>query len=439
MSRLVGLMIADAARRAALPLERAVADTRGAQEAVLALMMHRNRNTEYGREYGFAGVRNLTEYARRVPVVGYEDLQDRIDRITRGEPNVLTVENPALFARAQGTTGRPKLIPVTPTCLKTGGLTLWLHYARRDQPRMFDGRLMIIVSPAIEGRTPGNIPYGAMSGMVVKDVPRRVRSAYAVPSEVFEIDSYAAKYYALLRLGLAVNVTFLAAANPPSLLSLAEFADRYGNSLIRDIHDGTLSDHFEVSPAIYAMLARRLKAAPARARALEQMRARRGRLVPADYWPDLALLGCWKGGTAGCFTQKLPPWYDPDGRRMPPIRDMGYLASGTRMSVPVSDRSTGGVLTVHANVFELVPADEVEDRPDAQESWRYVPAADVEIGQKYYVFISTTGGLYRYDVNDVVEVVDRYRTAPVVELRRKGRGMPSMAGEIEAEEKLGRY
>src|SRR5262245_12744102 len=99
MSGLAGLLIALAARRAALPLERAAADTRGAQEAVLARMMRKNRDTEYGREHGFAEVRNLIEYARRVPVVDYEDLRGRIDRITRGETNVLTAENPILFAQ----------------------------------------------------------------------------------------------------------------------------------------------------------------------------------------------------------------------------------------------------------------------------------------------------------------------------------------------------
>lgn len=108
---------------------------------------------------------------------------------------------------------------------------------------------------------------------------------------------------------------------------------------------------------------------------------------------------------------------------------MGYLASEARMSVPVSDRGAGGVLTVQANVFELVPAEDVEGRPDAPESWSYLPAADAEIGREYHVFLTTTGGLYRYDINDVVEVVDRYHTAPVVEFRRKGRGMTNLTGE----------
>jgi hypothetical protein len=429
MSGISALVIAFAARRAAAPFERAVADTRGTQEALLARLLQQNRDTEYGREYGFAGVTSFADYGRKVPVVDYEDLAPRIDRVTRGEKNVLTAEDPLLFAQTSGTTGKPKFIPVTPSCRKAGGLTIWLHYARRDHPALLKKRIVTIVSPAVEGYTEAKIPYGSTSGMVVKEMPRVVQSAYAVPYDAFEIENYEAKYYALLRLGLADQVTFLGTANPSSILMLAEMADRFADSLLRDIHDGGLSDKFDVSPQIRAALAPRLRASPGRARTLESLRAKRGRLVPADYWPDIALLGCWKGGTVGSYIRKLPEWYDPDGRGMPPVRDMGYLASEARMSVPISDRGSGGVLTIHANVFELVPVEDVDARPDAHESWRYLGAADTEVGREYYVFISTTGGLYRYDMNDVVEVVDRYKTAPVVEFRRKGRGMTNLTGE----------
>ncbi len=429
MSGIASWVIGLAARRAAAPFERAVADTRQAQESLLCRMMERNRDTEYGREHGFAGIRTLHQYSQRVPVVDYEDLRPRIDRVTRGEKGVLTAEDPVLFAQTSGTTGKAKFIPVTPTCRKAGGLTVWLHYARKDHPAMFRGRIVTIVSPAVEGMTEGNLPYGSTSGMVVKEMPRIVQSAYAVPYDAFEIADYEAKYYALLRLGLAADVTFLGTANPSSVLMLAEMADRHAETLLRDIRDGGLSSTFAVDPAIRLALASRLRPNPQRARELERMRERRGRLVPADYWPRMALLGCWKGGTVGTYLKKLHAWYDPDDRSMVPVRDMGYLASEARMSVPISDRGSGGVLTVHSNLFELVPAEDVDARPDDHASWRYLPAAEAEIGREYYVFITTSGGLYRYDINDVIEVVDRYRTAPVVEFRRKGRGMTNMTGE----------
>src|SRR5262245_2428787 len=255
MRGLAELLIAAEARRAAGHLERAVADTRHAQETVLARMMQNNRDTEYGRTFDFAKVRNLTDYARRVPVVDDDDIRERIDRFTRAETNVLTAENPVLFAQTSGTTGKPKYIPVTPTDRKAGGLTIWLHYVHRDHPGIFKGKVLSIVSPAVEGYTEGHLPYGSTSGMVVKELPRVVQSAYAIPYAAFEIASYEAKYYTLLRIGLATNVTFLATANPSSVLTLAEQADLHADALIRDIRDGTLSAAFDVSPEIRAALA----------------------------------------------------------------------------------------------------------------------------------------------------------------------------------------
>ena len=114
---------------------------------------------------------------------------------------------------------------------------------------------------------------------------------------------------------------------------------------------------------------------------------------------------------------------------MVPVRDMGYLASEARMSIPVSDHGAGGVLTVHLNVFEFVPAEEVDDRPDEREAWTFLGVGDLEVGREYYIFITTTGGLYRYDINDVIEVVDTYQQTPVVVFRRKGRGMTNLTGE----------
>ena len=426
---LASFLIGFAARRKGKRFEEATRDPAGTQLRLLQQMMERNKDTEYGKEHGFAKVRSLADY-RSVPMIDYEDIRERIDRVTQGEKNVLTAEDPVLFAQTSGTTGSPKYIPVTPTCRTAGGMTAWLHFAKRDHPRMFSGKLVTIVSPAIEGWTEGKLPFGSTSGMVVKEMPKIVQSAYAVPYDVYEIKSYDAKYYAILRLALDTSVTFIGTANPSTVLKLAEMTDRHSESLIRDIRDGGLSSEIEVEPEIRSMLQDRLRANPSRASQLEAWRSKRdGKLLPADYWSDMALLGCWKGGTVGAYVERFRDWYDPDKQRMVPVRDMGYLASEARMSIPVSDQGSGGVLTVHLNVFEFVPAEQVDDNPDDRDKWDFLGAADVEVGHEYYVFVSTTGGLYRYDINDVIEVVGLFNKTPVVEFRRKGRGMTNMTGE----------
>ena len=134
MAGIASFLIALKARSSAAAFEKATHDPTAAQEALLRRMMAKNRDTEYGREHGFAEVRDFAAYRTRVPVVDFEDIRERIDRVTRGEKGVLTAEDPVLFAQTSGTTGTPKYIPVTRTCQQGGGMTTWLHYARRDHP-----------------------------------------------------------------------------------------------------------------------------------------------------------------------------------------------------------------------------------------------------------------------------------------------------------------
>jgi hypothetical protein len=427
---LAATLIALKARHCARPFLKAVGDPGAAQRRLLETILQRNRDTEYGRRHRFSSLRDLAGYQRAVPVVDYEGIRNEIERMTRGEPNVLTAEAPVMFAQTSGTTGVPKFIPVTPTCQKLGGTGTWLYFARRDHPSMLHGKVITVVSPAIEGHTPARIPYGSTSGMVVRELPRIVQKTYAVPYDVFEIEDYDAEYYAVLRFSLPENITLLASANPSSILMLAEMGNRLADALIRDIHDGKLGAEFKIERSLREALSARLRADPERAKQLGRLRAARdGRLLPADCWPNLALIGCWKGGTVGSYLDHFPEWFDPDGRGMPPVRDMGYLASEARMSVPVSDNGAGGVLTVNMNVFEFVPVEEVDAHPDDPEAWSPLGVDAIEVGKEYHVLVTTTGGLYRYDINDVIEVVDRWHGTPVVVFRRKGRGMTNLTGE----------
>lgn len=430
MGKLATTLIALAARKSAARFEKATRNPQTAQHQLLQSILQRNRDTEYGRQYDFGNIKSAGEYANGVPMVEYDDIRSQIDRMTLGEKNLLTSEDPLLFAQTSGTTGNPKYIPVTPTCQKGGGMTTWMHYARKDHPKMLSGKIVTIVSPAIEGWTEGKIPFGSTSGMVVKEMPKLVQSAYAAPYDVFEIKDYDAKYYTLLRFGLESSISFIGTANPSSILMIAEYANKHSEELIKDVRDGTLSSNMDIGSDIRPSLESRFSKNAPRARELERLVARRsGQLLPSDYWPDMALLGCWKGGTVSAYIQKLQGWYDPDQRGMVPVRDLGYLASEARMSIPVSDTGSGGVLTVHLNYFEFVSAEEMDERPDTPDKWTFLTTGELDVGREYYVFITTTGGLYRYDINDVIEVVGKYNETPVIVFLRKGRGMSNLTGE----------
>jgi hypothetical protein len=107
-----------------------------------------------------------------------------------------------------------------------------------------------------------------------------------------------------------------------------------------------------------------------------------------------------------------------------PIRDLGYMASEGRGSTPLVNSGAGGVLNVTSHFFEFVPEAE-RDSPNPT----FLTADELESNREYFIYFTTSAGLYRYDINDVVRVVDFYRNTPVIQFIRKGQGMTSITGE----------
>ena len=114
----------------------------------------------------------------------------------------------------------------------------------------------------------------------------------------------------------------------------------------------------------------------------------------------------------------------PDVFRDVPVRDLGYMASEGRGATPLVNSGAAGVLNVTSHFFEFLPE---EQRDDPNQT--FLTADQLESNREYYIYFTTSAGLYRYDINDVVRVVDFYRNTPVIQFVRKGQGMTSITGE----------
>jgi len=431
--KLTPTAIAIITRKSANRFKAASLDPMKTQQQMLLSLVQANKDTAYGKRYNFASVAGIADYQRQVPVVTYDDLREDMGRVLNGESNIFTAQDPSMFAQTSGTTGEPKFIPVIPTDAGRDHkdiMRTWIYHSYADHPSIFDGKIVSLVSPAVEGHAPSGVPYGSTSGHMYQNMPGIIRRAYSVPYRVFEIADYTAKYYAIMRTAMEQDVTLLCTANPSSILKMCEKGNEFAESIIRDIRDGTLSREFAIEGVIRAELEKRLKRNRARSELLANLRSRRdGVLRPGDYWPNLALVGCWKGGTVGHYLEKFGQWLDPGSSRPVPVRDWGYLASEMRGSIPLSDEGSQGALTVASNFFEFVAPEEVSARPDEPASWSFRTVDEVEDGKEYYIIVTTPAGLYRYDINDIVQVRGYYNATPQIVFLRKGRGMTNLTGE----------
>jgi hypothetical protein len=393
-----------------------------AQDHLLRQILETNADTEFGRHHGFGGITSFQQFQEQVPISTYEDLEPYISAEMQGRPNQLTKEPPVLFTTTSGTTGNRKYIPMTREGKRAKSHLTWLWFCGlyRDHPGIVGGRILSVVSPEVESHAPSGVPCGAESGHAYRTMPGPVRSMYTAPYGVFAIEAYEAKYYTLLRLAAGQNISCIATVNPSTVLLLGDRLAQHTESIIRDVRDGSLSSEFSVAQELRDSL--HLRPDPERARHLERAAAAGGGpLRPGLAWPELAAIGCWKGGTVGAYLAKFDTYFP---QRLP-IRDFGYYATELRGSVPLSDQGDAGTIAVGTNVLEFHPAG--EDRaPDGRELLR---VEQLEAGRRYFVYVTNASGLYRYEMNDIVEVTGHDRQTPLIRFVQKGKGVVSFTGE----------
>ena len=402
---------------------KAAANCRGTQLRVLREKLADGALSQFGRKHQLCRLHDAAEFRRTLPLARYEDFTPYIEQVKAGENEALFSPGTAvrMFALTSGTTDQPKYIPVTDTFAAQyqRGWNIWGLSALLDHRDAWLRQIVQIGSAAREYDTDGGIPCGAISGALVDRQKRIVRKMYVVPPEVFGIGDAVSRYYTILRLALSRDVSWMTTANPSSLVALARCGDEHSESLIRDISDGTLSPPGSIESAVRNSTTPRFSKEPLAAKRLASIRDHRGgRFLPRDYF-KLSFLAHWTGGTLGLYLRDLTDYYGPT-----PSRDIGLLASEGRVTIPMQDGSSAGVLDVTSHFFEFIP-----ELDDEKEQPTTLLAHELALSGKYFVVMTTSAGLYRYRLGDLVEVVGMEGTTPVLKFLSKGAHTSSLTGE----------
>lgn len=403
------------------------------QRDVLRRLLALNAESRFSREHGLTANLTAQEFRSRLPICDFEYFRPYIERLKVGDTQALLgPENRLLmFTLSSGTTSDSKFIPVTTQFLSDyrRGWQIWGVQTYDARPGLNHKNMLQVTSDYDRFQTPAGTPCGNISGLAVATQRPVVRFLYTIPIVVSKIENPLARYYVILRLGLADdNVGLITTANPSTVLQLASLADTEKESLIRDIADGTLSERFEVSREIRQLLDRRLSHPRLRrARQLDAVCDQFGTLRLSDVWPRLEQLAVWMGGSCSAY---LPSVRRQFGNRIP-IRDHGLSASEGRMTIPFEDETSDGVLEVTTHYFEFVPEDEYgSPNPTVLE------AHELERDCNYFILMTTSSGLYRYDICDVVCCTGFVGTTPVLRFLHKGAHISNLTGEKVSESQV---
>jgi hypothetical protein len=401
---------------------RAIRNPKPVEARSLRTTLEQVRGSEFARQYDLHSVRSRDDLRKALPIFTYEEIRPYIDREALGQRGTLL--NPhipiEMFATSSGTTDRRKLIPVTPAFVsdyRRGWNTFGLKLLR-DHREAFLRDILQISSRMDEDQTPTGIPCGAITGLLARTQKKIVRRYYVGCSDIALLDEPGARYYTLMRLGAQRDVSFAVTANPATLIRLAQTANEQVEHLIRDIHEGTISDALVSNAAVRERLSAKLKKDPQRARELENLVQTHGRLRPADMW-KLSVVVCWQGGSLSHYVDRVRDWWGEI-----PIRDPGLIASEGRVSLPLGNDTAAGPIDPSAGVFEFIPLADA-DKPQPATLW----PDEVVVGEKYVIVLSNPSGLLRYRLDDVVQVTGWEGRVPMVEFLHRAGRVASVAGE----------
>ena len=403
-----------------------------AAERTLRDILTISRDTVYGKEHHFDRILSATNaddlfrlYRQYVPVNdSFETLRPYVERHKNGETNVLFPGKPDMYATTSGTTSEPKWIPMTHKYLKDvyGKMThIWIWNFICHRSRIFGGHLFTTVGKELEGYAPDGTVFGSVSGVLVRDVPKIIKKHYTAPAAVMSIDDYAARNYTLMRLALQHrDLTLWATANPSTILELLRTLNENTEEMIKDIEKGTLSWNFEISDYIRAELDAYMSPQPLRAAELRRLLQEHGKLMPKHFWPWLQLLSTWKCGNTKIYMEKYMDQFDWSKTF---YQELGYIATECRFGFSLDDTNES-VLFPHFHYYEFVEESEL-DKPHKH----YLQIHELEQGKRYCAYVTTYSGLFRYNMNDLVEVGGKFYDTPTVHMISKVNGIVSMTGE----------
>jgi hypothetical protein len=418
LATLANIVTAAGAAPARARFAAALRDPAATQRAILMRTLRDNAETVYGRAHDFASIHDERDFAARVPLVAFDELDGWMRRVAAGETNVLTRDAVRFMEPTGGSSGFLKLIPYTSGLQSefSAAVMPWLFDLLTHRPALLRGQAYWAITPP--GRRPahtaGGIPIGMLDDADYFPAALRalLRRGLAVPSAVAATpDITTCRYLTLRALLAAPDLTLISVWSPSFLTLLASALDEEFDALLYDLEHGTFS------VPLHASLIRRLgRELPARPDLARQLRMQFGRRAPRDLglvWDRLALISCWTEGHAARALQGVRDRF-PDVE----IQGKGLLATEGVVSIPVIGADAPvAALTSHYLEF-LDPRD-----------GRAFPAHSLDVGGTYEVALTTAGGLYRYRLRDLVRVEGMLHRAPLLSFQGRADKASDIAGE----------
>ncbi|HAL51849.1 MULTISPECIES: GH3 auxin-responsive promoter family protein [Sphingobacterium] len=308
--------------------------------------------TEWGKKYDYTSILTPEIFKERVPIQDYDDIKGYVDRMIKGEQNILWPSDIKWFAKSSGTTSdRSKFIPVSEEALEEchfqGGkdmLTIYCH--NRPENRVFTGKSVVIGgSSQINNFSPDSY-YGDLSSILIRNLPFWAEFKRTPNMEVTLNPNFEEKIEQIAQITLKENVTSLAGVPTWNIVMAKRILEITGKDNLLEV------------------------------------------------WPNLEFYG--HGGVS------FKP-YREQFQKLIPSDNMYYLENynASEGYFGLQDQSDSEDLLLmldYGIYYEFLPTERMhEDNPST------LRLDQVELGKNYALIISTNAGLWRYKIGDTIK------------------------------------
>ena len=322
------------------------------QNEVIKKLIYSGRDTEWGMEYGYKSIKSIKRFQSQVPISTYEDIKPYIDRLRKGEQNLLWNEEINWFAKSSGTTaGKSKYIPVSPSSLeechyKGGKDMLAMYFNLYPESELFEGKSLVMGGSRnileVSNRT---YIEGDLSAILMQNLPFWAQFKRVPSLTIALMDEWENKLELMAESTMTHNVTSISGVPSWMLVLLRKILKKSGKNKMHEL------------------------------------------------WPNLEVF--FHGGI------NFEPYRDQYNEIIDPTKMVysnTYNASEGFFAIQDQKDNSDLLLMLDYGIFyEFIPLSEIGSK-----SPKALTLSEVEVGINYALIISTNAGLWRYMIGDTV-------------------------------------
>ena len=347
---------------------RAIEDVERTQKEKLLTIVRNNESTLFGRKFNFGSIKSLEDFRIAVPITTYENYEDYVTQIADGKENVLTRDKVLMLEPTSGSTSPSKFIPYTDSLKREfqQGIFPWLYDLLTNRPSVAKGSFYWSITPVTH---------------------KQERTSGGIPIGFGDDGVYFTEQQQRLIAQLS--------AVPFDVAKIQDINEFRKQTLSYLVENKDLSFISVWNPTFLSLLLRPID-------------------NPETLWPNLSLISAWADGNASFYIDEL--------RRLFPnteIQGKGLIATEGFVSFPLVNY-VGSALSVNSHFFEF---------RDLDNKTNVRLAHELERGKDYEVILTTSGGFYRYNLEDIVRVMEFKDQCPLVRFVGRNNNISDLFGE----------